>query len=275
LPDEEASNSKGNFPLTRAIMNSGASLKRSVMTNLCLPERKFADDQPELMDRPEAEPADLDQALANLEKVNRFFDGYRLVRYVVDRWLKPNTSLSILDLCTGGADIPRYLVRLARSRGVRLRLVALDMHPVTLRIAQQRSSAYPEIQLVQHDALTFSPPRKFDYVLCLLSLHHFSAEDARLLLRRTLALADRGILMGDLRRSDFALGGVYFLTATLMRSRMTKADARLSIQRAFSWTELADLAQSAGWRSFRQKAFSFTRQAIWLEGDALRESAQS
>ena len=244
------------------------------MTNLCLPERKFAKGQLELMDRPEAEPADLVQALANIENLNRFFDGYRLVRHVVDRWLVADTSVSILDLCTGGADVPRYLVRLARSRGVRLRLVALDMHPVTLQIAQQRSAAYPEIELVQDDALSFSPPRKFDYVLCLLSLHHFSMEDARLLLRRSLSPAERGILVGDLRRSDFALGGIYFLTATVMRHRMTKVDGRLSIQRAFSWTELADLAHSAGWRNFRQKAFSFTRQAIWLEGDALRESVR-
>jgi SAM-dependent methyltransferase len=255
-------------------MNSGNEFERGTMTNLCLPERKFADDQPELMDRPEAEPADLIQALANIENLNRFFDGYRLVRHVVDRWLKPNSSLSILDLCTGGADVPRYLVRLARSRGVQLKLVALDMHPETLRIAQQHSAAYPEIELVQDDALTFSPPRKFDYVLCLLSLHHFSVEDARFLLRRTLVLANRGILVGDLRRSDFALGGVYFLTATLMRNRMTKVDARLSIQRAFSWRELANLAQSAGWRGFRQKGFSFTRQAVWLEGDALKQSAR-
>jgi SAM-dependent methyltransferase len=244
------------------------------MTNLCLPERKFADGQPELMDRPEAEPADLAQALANIENLNRFFDGYHLVHHVLDQWLVPNTSVSILDLCTGGADVPRYLVRLARSRGVRLRVVALDMHPATLQIAQQQSAAYPEIKLVQDDALNFSPPRKFDYVLCLLSLHHFSVEDARFLLRRSLSLAECGILVGDLRRSDFALGGIYFLTATLMRNRMTKVDARLSIQRAFSWSELANLAHSAGWRNFRQKAFSFTRQAIWLEGAALRESAR-
>ena len=255
-------------------MNSGNEFKQGIMTNLCLPERKFADDQPELMDRPEAEPADLAQALANIESCNRYLDGYRLVRYVVDPWLKPDTSLSILDLCTGGADIPRYLVQLARSRGVRLKIVALDMHPATLQIAQQHSAGYPEIELVQDDALTFSPSRKFDYVLCSLSLHHFSLEDARFFLRRTLALANRGILVGDLRRSDFALAGVYFLTATLMRNRMSKADGRLSIQRAFSWRELADLAQSAGWRSFHQKAFSFTRQAIWLEGDALKQSAR-
>jgi SAM-dependent methyltransferase len=242
------------------------------MTNFCLPERKFTDGQPELMDRPEAEPADLVQALANIENLNRFFDGYRLVRYVLDRWLKPNTSVSVLDLCTGGADVPRFLVRLARSRGVRLRIVGLDMHPATLQIAQQKSVAYPEIELVQDDALSFSPQAKFDYVLCLLSLHHFSVEDARFLLRRTLAFANCGVLVGDLRRSDFALGGIYFLTATLMRDRMTKLDGRLSIRRAFSWNELAELAHGAGRRNFRQKAFSFTGQAIWLEGDALKQS---
>jgi hypothetical protein len=46
---------------------------------------------------------------------------------------------------------------------------------------------------------------------------------------------------------------------------MTKFDARLSVRRAFSFGELAGLAQQAGWEGFRQARFALARQAVWLE----------
>jgi hypothetical protein len=46
---------------------------------------------------------------------------------------------------------------------------------------------------------------------------------------------------------------------------MTCFDARLSAQRAFSFSEMCDLAVRAGWENFRHERFRFARQAIWLE----------
>jgi hypothetical protein len=46
---------------------------------------------------------------------------------------------------------------------------------------------------------------------------------------------------------------------------MTRYDARLSAVRAFSFSEMRDLAQRAGWTNFGHKKFRFARQAIWLE----------
>jgi hypothetical protein len=46
---------------------------------------------------------------------------------------------------------------------------------------------------------------------------------------------------------------------------MTRYDARLSAERAFSFAEMCDLAVRAAWQSFGHKKFRFERQAIWLE----------
>jgi len=46
---------------------------------------------------------------------------------------------------------------------------------------------------------------------------------------------------------------------------MTRHDARLSAERAFSFTEMRDLALRAGWQNFGHKRFRFARQAIWFE----------
>jgi hypothetical protein len=55
------------------------------------------------------------------------------------------------------------------------------------------------------------------------------------------------------------------LTALIFREPMTRFDARLSAQRAFSFIEMRDLAIKAGWKDFGRKKFRFARQAVCLE----------
>jgi len=55
------------------------------------------------------------------------------------------------------------------------------------------------------------------------------------------------------------------LTAVIFREPMTRFDARLSADRAFSFVEMRNLALQAGWKNFRHKKFRFARQAVWLE----------
>jgi len=72
--------------------------------------------------------------------------------------------------------------------------------------------------------------------------------------------------VSDLRRGFFLQAGVYLLTALIFREPMTRYDARLSAVRAFSFSEMRDLAQRARWSDFGHERSRFARQAIWLEG---------
>jgi hypothetical protein len=72
-------------------------------------------------------------------------------------------------------------------------------------------------------------------------------------------------LVSDLRRGFLATVGVYLLTTLIYRELMTRTDARLSAERAFSFHELRSLAKRAGWENFGHRKFRFARQAIWLE----------
>ena len=45
---------------------------------------------------------------------------------------------------------------------------------------------------------------------------------------------------------------------------MTKTDARLSAARAFSFKEMRELGERAGWKNFGHRKFPIGRQAIWL-----------
>ena len=96
-------------------------------------------------------------------------------------------------------------------------------------------------------------------------LHHFSDEDAVRVLRRCRESSRDFVLVSDLRRGFMATVGVYLLTALIFREPMTRYDARLSAERAFSFSEMRKLAVRAGWQNFGHRRFRVARQAIWLK----------
>jgi ubiquinone/menaquinone biosynthesis C-methylase UbiE len=221
------------------------------------------------MERPQPVSDDLEIALDNIEKLNRRFGSYDLIRHFLCRWIAPGESVTLLDLCTGSGDIPRRVADWSRAQKSIVSIHAIDSQSSTLAIARAKSALYPEITYEAADVLRFMPPQPFDIVICSLALHHFAFSDALDLLRRICHFARRGVVVADLARSDFAIMSIYLLTAFLVRHPMNKFDGRLSIRRAFSFRELAAAAVEAGWSGFGHRRFPVNRQAIWLEGEAL------
>ena len=228
--------------------------------------REFDPAAPELMDRPQPVSRELETDLRNLIGINRHFGSHRLVRRFLRRWFQPGETYRVLDLCTASGDIPRLMADWARAHGVTLTVEALDYQPSTLEIARRWSADYPEITYRAGDAREVAgEPGAYDFVFCSLALHHFGREDAGLILRRCRELAKRAALVADLERGWLAAACVWLLTAAIYREPMTKFDARISVRRAWSYGELADLARRAGWTDFRQARFAIARQAVWIE----------
>lgn len=228
-------------------------------------------DQAELLDgRPSPQ---LERDLANLRWLNRRFGAISLLHRFLNRWLLPaihdprQPRLRVLDLATGEGDLPRELVAWCRKRGIPVTVDAVDANAATLAVAREQSADFPEITFHEGDIRTWESGKQvsWDLVLCSLALHHFSEEDAVRVLRHAHQLSSRHLLVADLKRSRIGALGIWLLTAILLREPMTVHDARMSIRRAFSRSELAQLARDAGWGSFEQASFPVTRQAIWID----------
>jgi len=228
-------------------------------------KRQFDPAEPELMDRPQPVTPELASDLRNLRQLNRYFGSYRLIEHFLRRWIQPRSRMRILDLATGSGDIPRLIVDNARSAGATVTVDAVDQQPSTLEIARSLSHDYPEIEFFEGNVLSFGESSGYDAVLCSLALHHFEAAAAVQLLRRCRDLSRRYVLVSDLCRGPLATMGVYLLTTFIYREPMTRTDARLSAERAFSFGEFRSLAERAGWKDFRHRKFAFARQALWLE----------
>jgi len=230
-----------------------------------LMRRRFNPVELELMDRPQPISPELERDLENIRELNRWFGSYALISMFLSQWIKPGAQMRIVDLATGSADIPRLIAEHGRKFGAELRIDALDRQSATLEIAKKLSVNYPEISFVEGNILEWNVAEPYDLVLCTLALHHFSDEDAVRVLQRCRALSRKFVLVSDLRRGWLATLGVRLLTATMFREPMTKYDARLSAARAFSFSEMNQLARRAGWTTFRHKTFPLARQAIWLD----------
>ena len=231
------------------------------------------------MDRPQPVTRELERHLANLRSLNRWFGSYRLVRHFLRRWLKPNARARILDIATGSGDIPRLIVDYAREENVSVHIDAIDQQESTIEIARGLSAAYPEINFVCANLFEWNaaPSPKLDWlnqsgssepydiVLCSLTLHHFTDDDALRVLQKCRELSCEHVLVADLRRSRGLAFGVYLATATIYRETMSKVDARLSVARAFNFPEMQELAERAGWGNFGHRKFAVGRQAIWID----------
>ena len=229
-------------------------------------KRSFDPTVLEMMDRPQPVSPELERDLERIRQLNRWFGSYRVILGFIRRWIKPGAGIRIVDLATGSGDIPRLIVDYARKIGAHVDVDAIDQQAATLEIARKLSAPYLEISYLDANILEWNPVEPYDIVLCTLALHHFSDEDAVSALRRCRELSRRFVLVSDLRRGFFLQAGVYLLTALIFREPMTRYDARLSAVRAFSFSEMRDLAQRAGWSNFGHEKFRFARQAIWLGG---------
>jgi ubiquinone/menaquinone biosynthesis C-methylase UbiE len=225
-------------------------------------KRRFDPEDPELMDRPQPVTDALRRDLANLRQLNAAFGARRILRAWARGRFRAGESLVLVDFCTGSGDLPVYLVECARRLGCRLKIHAVDFHPSTLAIAREQCAGYEEIVLHEGDARLWQPPEPVDYVLCSLALHHFSIDDAEVILRRMRSLARHGVYLADLERAWWACLGID-LASWFYREPMTVEDMRRSARAAFSRSELIGLTERAGWTETTPRRFFYGRHAIW------------
>lgn len=208
-------------------------------------------DREELLDRADPDPRDLRDNLRDLRRVNLWGAGIRsMVRLLLRRiaaWPRERV-LHILDVGTGGADLPRSLQAICRRRGIRCRIVGLDRSRLILEMARGRLGHCPGISLVEGDAL--APPFRpgsFDFVLCSLLLHHIPPQRASSFLRGLASLAREGVLVSDLRRGRWEYFWTVLFSRLFLRGRMTLHDAPLSVLRSLTLPEAKALLTEAGW----------------------------
>lgn len=237
-----------------------------------------ATDTAELMDAPGADPAMLDRTYEQFGMVNTAVSGWR-ANY--RRFLRPQLSTTLqttlLDIGSGGGDLPLALAAWAASDGLRLQITAIDPDAR----AHDFASARPPVRGVTFrrafSAELVAEGAVFDIVMSNHMLHHLSAaelggllgDSERLLRGQGPERSSEGarsrprlprVLHGDITRSrlayaGFALGTLPFARSLLAGSYIRK-DGLTSIRRSFRPAELEG-ALPAGWAVWPQSVFRY------------------
>ena len=224
----------------------------------------------ELIDESGTDLKELSANLRDLERINRLFGGTRLIL----RYLKPMIhrhparEVHILDVATGGADIPVAIAQWARGQRRQVRIVGVDKNPQVLRAAAERIQGYPEVILVAGDALALPyPPQSFDIVLCSLTLHHLTYPEGVRLLVTLDRIGRWGFIINDLLRSWHGYGLTWLAMHLFCRGRLVRHDGPLSIRRAYTLPELREMVKAAGIQGVEIRSHPFFRVTLVKEQD--------
>jgi ubiquinone/menaquinone biosynthesis C-methylase UbiE len=226
-------------------------------------QRDFSETQPELMDLPNQDEKALRSDLENLARLNRTFGGKKAVETVFHRLADKTRSLLLIDLAAGYGDHGRNLLGLANAGRHDVTIVAVDLQFQTLQIARRATPSSKKMFFVQADARQLPFRNKSaDLAFCSLALHHFAEKDALTVLQEMARVGRIGTACVDLVRSRLAAFCIWFLTTFIIRDPMVRHDARLSVRRAFTDSEMKSLAHRAGWPNLKQIKFFWFQQAV-------------
>ena len=204
--------------------------------SLLTPKRTDAD---ELLDEHDAPRADMERSLRDLRRFNRWAGGTGVYRRLLRRMAPDrNAPLTVLDLGTGTSDLLESL-----TDRPNLFPIGLDMKIDHLLYRRAGS----RVRRVVGDAMQL--PFRDDAVDVVTSahfFHHFSPDENAAILRDSLRVARRGVVMNDTLRHYIPWLFVRALALFRLVGRITRFDAPASILRGYTFDEAEEAAARVG-----------------------------
>ena len=213
------------------------------------------------MDDPQADVGELDQGLAFIRFVNRRLGGTRSVINTLQPWLAQwpkDRPVGILDVATGSADIPLAMLNLGQELGLKINILALDLHAATLQLAANHIDGHPDVQLLRGDAMRLPlADGAIDFATCSLFLHHLTTPQATAVVREMVRVSRCGLVVSDLVRSRWALAAISAMT--MFSPRLHRHDARVSVAKGWTREEICNMADAAGADFARYRPHAYAR----------------
>lgn len=217
----------------------------------------------EMVDDLNVDDTELAANFDDLERANRYFGG---LAPTIDTVLGVGAR-SVLDVGCGSGDVVRALHAEAYRRGLPVSIVALDLSPRIVAVAQSRCEGAPGIEFAVGDGTALPyPDGAFDVVMCNLALHHFEPPEAVRMLRELRRVSLITPLVSDLVRSRVGYLAALAFARFIAKNRFAKNDAPLSVWRAYDRQEVVDLVKRAGWRAPYVRATPFFRHIVTDRG---------
>jgi 2-polyprenyl-3-methyl-5-hydroxy-6-metoxy-1,4-benzoquinol methylase len=203
---------------------------------------------PELLDSDDIPTEGLYQNLRELDFINRWLGGHKVVLDGVRAFLKKNPAaqmISIMEIGSGGGDNLRETGILLNKKNITYQLRGVDLKEDCVQFAQQQQTIPISYQVCDYQ-LADTQLQKPHYIFNSLFCHHFTDEQLVKMLQWMHKNAEKGFFIADLHRHALAYYSIKCLTRLFSKSYLVKNDAPLSVLRGFSRKEWENLLQEAG-----------------------------
>ncbi len=204
------------------------------------------------------------RSLCDVALANRLLGGARAVLTELESlWPVLPRDATLLDVGMGIGDIPAEARRAAARHGIRLTTMGVDSVSTLAAASRDRG-----VDAVCADARAIPlPDRSVDVVTCSQVLHHFFDGDIALVLREIDRVARSRVIVSDLRRSRFAVAGIWLASFAFGFHPVSRHDGVVSVLRGFRRAELRALVRGAigGDPDVRSHA-GFRVTATWQPG---------
>jgi len=233
-----------------------------------MPDFSVRSSEAEMMDDFTLGHQTIDPIMDELEVVNKLLGGYR-VFFNAFNSLGLKDGMTISDWGCGGGDSLRVIARMAREKGLEIKLVGVDATESAIEYAREKSAGFPEIRYIHSDVMSpLIRENEFDVVISSLFTHHFPEEDWIRLIRKMAASARQYVVINDLHRHWFAYHSIGILTRLFSRSEMVRHDSKLSVLRGFKRAELESMLHRAGFTQYTVRwMWAFRWQICILTSD--------
>lgn len=221
---------------------------------------------PELLDTDAGTPREIQDSLADLRTINRYFGGLHtmteLAREVAES--KHLKSLSWLDVGGGNGELIGLTAHSLTDSGIELQPVLLDRvaEHMANRSGAKDASVNGHFGAVAGDALALPfTNNSFDVVGCCLFLHHLEPQQVVQFVNEALRVARHAVLINDLVRHPVHLGFAYAGYA-IFRSRITRHDSVASIRRAYTVKEIESMMRQTSAAETEVRRFFLFRMGV-------------
>jgi SAM-dependent methyltransferase len=209
---------------------------------------KYRTLEPEIMDDFDLKGETLRVALDKIASINKWLGGNQLTIKSLKKLLKNKNlqePITIVDIGCGNGDMLRAMADYAKKKHLKLKLIGIDANAFTIDYAIKCSIRYPEITYLCMDIFQKEfKELKYDFLLCTLTLHHFTNQEIEDLLKIFYNNSKYGLIINDLQRSKLAYSLFQLVCWVFSLNEMNRKDGLTSILRGFKKVELLEFTKS-------------------------------
>ena len=226
---------------------------------------------PELLDADSGTPREVEDSLADLRMINRYFGGLRTMAALIQEVAVRGRikTVSWLDVGGGTGDLATYTSQVLTRQGIEVDPVLLDRMPGHMTTSTRAKSTpalgapgnghYPSIG---GDALALPfQENSFDVVGNCLFVHHLEPQEVVQFVDQALRVARHAVLINDLIRHPLHVALAYAGYA-VYRSRITRHDAVASVRRAYTVGEIENMLRQTQAEKIETRRFFPFRMGV-------------